>query len=170
MTKYVVLFRGINVGGHNKLPMKPLVALLEQAGFKDVSYYIQSGNIVLAADDFPQKIIVELVQEHFELTPELMILSIDEFSELYQNNPFTGHDGKIVHCFICSETPTLDEEKLVRYQAESEKVSLKNNALYLYAPNGIGRSKLAANMEACLGVSATARNLNTLNKINELLG
>ena len=49
--KWIVLFRGINVGGHNILPMKALVALLESIGYTKVKTYIQSGNVVLEAKE-----------------------------------------------------------------------------------------------------------------------
>jgi uncharacterized protein (DUF1697 family) len=46
MKTYIALFRGINVGGTNILPMKDLVALLENIGSRNVKTYIQSGNAV----------------------------------------------------------------------------------------------------------------------------
>ena len=51
MASWIALFRGINVGGKNVLPMKDLVALLESLGCEDVKTYIQSGNAVLSVDD-----------------------------------------------------------------------------------------------------------------------
>ena len=50
MTRYLVLLRGINVGGRNKLPMGPLRTLLEELGYSDVSTYIASGNVTLSSD------------------------------------------------------------------------------------------------------------------------
>src|SRR6185369_7529076 len=46
MNTYIALFRGINVGGKNSLPMKDLVSLLEALGSRNVTTYIQSGNAV----------------------------------------------------------------------------------------------------------------------------
>ena len=50
MKTYILLLRGINVGGHNLIPMKALTALLTGLGFKNVKTYIQSGNVVLQSD------------------------------------------------------------------------------------------------------------------------
>lgn len=169
MKQYVVLFRGINVGGHNKLPMKPLVSVLEGAGFSQVNYYIQSGNVVLSAESEPTQVIKNLVKAHFSLSPQMMVLTTDNFSSVARHNPYQQEEGKLVHCFICNEIPMLDIAKVEKYQIDSEQYTLVNNALYLFAPEGIGRSKFATNMESCLGVSATARNLNTMNKICEML-
>ena len=50
MKTYVILMRGINVGGKNKIPMAELKLFLEEQGFEDVVTYIQSGNVVLRSD------------------------------------------------------------------------------------------------------------------------
>jgi uncharacterized protein (DUF1697 family) len=53
MKSYVALFRGINVGGRNLLPMKKLTTLLARQGCQDIKTYIQSGNVVFAAAGNP---------------------------------------------------------------------------------------------------------------------
>jgi uncharacterized protein (DUF1697 family) len=169
MKQYVVLFRGINVGGHNKLPMKPLVAVLEAAGFSNVAYYIQTGNVVLDAEDDPASAVKTLVEKYFELTPQVMVLTAEEFIHISHVNPYANEEGKLVHCYICGEKPTLNIDKVNKYQSSSEQYTLSDRTLYLYAPEGIGRSKFVSNMESCLGVAATGRNLNTMNKILNLL-
>ena len=50
MKTYVILLRGINVGGKNKISMAELKALLEEEGCEDIVTYIQSGNVVLRSD------------------------------------------------------------------------------------------------------------------------
>lgn len=51
----------------------------------------------------------------------------------------------------------------------SEEYQLHDHMFYLHAPNGIGRSKLVSYIEACLGVSVTERNLNTILKLEEMV-
>jgi len=169
MTTYIILFRGINVGGHNKLPMKPLVSLLESHGFTNVMYYIQSGNVILDSEKEPTSAIKSLVSVNFNITPQVMTLTQKEFINIRANNPYINEDEKSVHCYICTETAILNSEKIAKYQLNNEKITLINNTLYLHAPDGIGRSKLVANIEVCLGVCATGRNMNTINKIFSLL-
>jgi len=169
MNKYVILFRGINVGGHNKLPMKPLVAVLENHGFIDVVSYIQTGNIVLKAQRDPTLEIKQLVESHFKLTPEIMMITAQDFLNISDENPYSHYDGKLVHCYICRDIPEINAEKVSKYQSSTEQYTLNNRVLYLYAPDGIGRSKFVTNMESCLGVGATGRNLNTMNKIVGLI-
>jgi len=169
MNTYIILFRGINVGGHNKLPMKPLVSLLESNGFTNVMYYIQSGNVILDSEKDPTSVIKSLVSVNFNIIPQVMTLTQKEFINIRANNPYIDEDGKSVHCYICTETPILNNEKTEKYQLSNERITLVNNTLYLHAPDGIGRSKLVSNIEDCLGVSATGRNMNTINKIFSLL-
>ena len=63
---------------------------------------------------------------------------------------------------------SVDEERLNQLKSGTEEYALKRNVFYLHAPDGIGRSKLAAQVERCLGVAVTGRNLNTVNKLAEL--
>ena len=169
MSKYVVLFRGINVGGNNKVAMKPLVTALEEAGFNDVKHYIQSGNIVLTSAKEPRQAVSEVVEQLCGISPAIMTISANEFHEIVANNPFRHHEGKLVHTFICQQSPTINLDKVAKYQLPSEEYTVVGRTLYLYAPDGLGRSKLAANMESCLGISSTSRNLNTINKLVSML-
>lgn len=72
MNAYIALFRGINIGGHNLLPMKGLVAILEEMGCKNIRTYIQSGNVVfqtrkrqsdLVAKEISLKILERLIHQ-----------------------------------------------------------------------------------------------------------
>jgi uncharacterized protein (DUF1697 family) len=168
VNKYIVLLRGVNVGGKNLLPMKELKVLLEDAGFEKIKTYIQSGNVVLMGTKNPQSTIDALIKNEFGFTPQVMVLSEDEFNLAISNNPYHEHEGKLVHFYFCKETPKVNDTKLEKLTSESESYELAGNVFYLHAPNGIGRSKLVASIESCLGVAATGRNLNTINKLEEL--
>jgi uncharacterized protein (DUF1697 family) len=169
MQKFILLFRGINVGGNNLLPMKELVPLLEKNNFQEVSTYIQSGNVVLTSATNPAEIIKSIVLSHFGFSPDLFVLDEKTFSTCLANNPYTEFEGKLVHSYFCHNSIVLNQEKLHKYLAESETFLVKGRIFYLHAANGIGRSKLVANIEACLGQPATGRNLNTVNKISLML-
>ncbi len=169
MHKFIVLFRGINVGGNNLLPMKELVPLLKQNGYESVSSYIQSGNIVLKSPNNPAEQVQSLVSESFGFSPVLLTLVEPAFSTSVLNNPYKEFEGKFVHFYFCESDINLDMDKLNKYITSSEEYTVKGNVFYLHAPEGIGRSKLVANIESCLGQSATGRNLNTVNKISSML-
>jgi uncharacterized protein (DUF1697 family) len=169
METYVVLFRGVNVGGKNLLPMKALISALEENGYQNVKTYIQSGNVVLKGKPFSSGDISKLVSAKFGFNPEVLVLKKSEFLSSIKHNPFHPKEGKSAHFYFCSKKPKINPEKLGKYLAETEEYKLIDRVFYLHAPNGIGRSKLVANMELCLGVPVTGRNLNTIKKLEEML-
>jgi len=169
METYVVLFRGVNVGGKNLLPMKELISALEENGYQNVKTYIQSGNVVLKGKQFSSGDIAKLVSDKFRFNPEVLILKKSEFLSSIRHNPFHPKEGKSAHFYFCSNKPKVNLENLEKYQAETEEYKLIDRVFYLHAPNGIGRSKLVANIELCLGVPVTGRNLNTIKKLEEMV-
>ena len=79
MTRYLVLLRGINVGGKNKVPMAPLRELLEAHGHTKVSTYIASGNVILSSDQSVAAIKRELedaLPKTFKLDSELVAVLV----------------------------------------------------------------------------------------------
>jgi len=169
MKTYIVLFRGVNVGGNNLLSMEELSAFLEECGFQNVKTYIQSGNVVLEAKSISSNKLGTLIAGKFGFKPEVLVLDKSEFDSSIKHNPFHTTEGKFVHFYFCSKDPKLNSEKTENYLANSEEYKLKNKVFYLFAPKGIGRSKLVANIDSCLGVSATGRNLNTIKRLKEMV-
>lgn len=169
MKTYVLLFRGINVAGKNIIPMKELRALLEGEGFGDIKTYIQSGNVVLKANSNPSKRVVSIVESKFGFRTDVFAIDKPEFEDILDANPYQSYEGKTVHFYFCYKKPKLNLKKVESLISNSESYELKGNVLYLHAPDGIGRSKLVLNIESCLGVSYTGRNLNTVLKLRELV-
>jgi len=84
--------------------------------------------------------------------------------------PFSSDEGKLLHfCFLSEMPKEPDLESLEALKSESEEFRLINKVFYLYAPDGVGRSKLAAKVEKAMGVPVTARNWNTVRKIRSLI-
>jgi len=165
---FIVLLRGVNVGGKNLLPMKPLVALLEQKNIKRAMYYIQSGNLLIESDVEPSKIIASVIFENFGFAPNMFVLSFSDFITVLENNPFKEFAGKLVHCYFCESLVEPNKEKISKWISATEQYHVNGNIFYFLAPDGVGRSKLAANIEACIGQAGTGRNLNTINKLKVL--
>jgi uncharacterized protein (DUF1697 family) len=172
---YIALFRGINVGGKNILPMKELVSLMQQLGFSDVKSYIQTGNVVFRShhtnSDELGKQISARIKQHFGFAPQILILTQKEMEAAVAANPFPEAvtDGKTLHLFFLispAQAPQLS--RINEIQGPNEQFTLKDQVFYLYAPDGIGRSKLAANIGKLLGVSVTARNWNSACRILEI--
>lgn len=174
MNTYIALFRGINVGGKNILPMKELAAILESLDCENVRTYIQSGNVVFQSSKGMAEIDAAAIskkildQKGFE--PRVLLLDETAFREAINNNPFPTENGKTLHfSFLAAPADQPDLDRLASVKADSEQFQLKGNVFYLHAPDGIGRSKLATIVEKALGVPATARNWNTVKKLATMI-
>ena len=175
MNTCVALLRGINVGGKNTLPMKDLVTILEDLGCTNVRTYIQSGNVVYrsqkkCSNKTAKEIGSNIMASHgFE--PNVMLLDESELDAAVENNPFKTHEGKGLHFYFLEATPKNPNlAKLTNLKSASEEFRLDGSVFYLYAPDGIGRSKLAAAVERNMGVAATARNWNTVTRLLSMVG
>ncbi|MDE0589853.1 DUF1697 domain-containing protein [Halocynthiibacter sp. C4] len=171
INKWIVLLRGINVGGHNKLPMKPLCAAMAKSGFHDPKSYIQSGNLTFSTHEesaaYVTSRLATLIETEFELTPEILILTVAELQSTRAACPFsTDVDPKTLHfLFLAAEPPAPDLAKIESLRAEDEQFAIIDRCAYLLAPSGIGRSKLMAAAERLFGVPTTARNLRSVEAI-----
>ncbi len=175
MKTRIALFRGINVGGRNILPMAALREILDEIGCSDVRTYIQSGNALfrsrLGAASLAKRLRAA-IDERFGFAPDVLILDADAFAAIAAANPFPQAAGapKSVHViFLASPPVTPDLASLEAVCAPSESFELRDRAFYLHAPEGIARSKLAARVETALGVPTTARNWRTVSKLLEWL-
>lgn len=172
MKTYIALLRGINVGGKNILPMKELAALLEGLGLKNVKTYLNSGNVVfLSETNDPNKLAGDIrtaIGGSYGFTPQVLIRSLQELQDSVAANPFPEGESapKTLHLFFLEPAPTdPDLESLESIKTANERFRLIDSVFYLHAPDGIGRSKLAASAEKLLGVTATARNWRSVNKV-----
>ncbi len=174
MTVYVALFRGVNVGGSHSLPMHGLRNLLTRVGCEDVQTYVQSGNAVFRSTQDADTIrsnIRAAINEQFGFAPNVYLLTIEDYRSIVAANPYPEAEDtpKYLHVWFligAAVSPILDT--LESSKSPTERYKLSDNAFYLHAPDGIGRSKLAARVDKCLGVDTTARNWRTVTKVSAL--
>jgi|GEM_PF-1125262 len=157
------------------LPMKDLVGYFSEVGCESVQTYLQSGNVVFRRreklDRRSAAAISKRVLETKGFEPEIMFLSAAELRGAIENNPFPTDVGKALHFFFLQSLPKSSSiAPLESTKADREALLLSGQVFYLYAPEGIGRSKLAAKVERTLGVPATARNWNTVAKLSAMAG
>lgn len=171
----IALFRGINVGGRNVLPMKDLVSLLEDLGARDVRTYIQSGNAVFRIGEPDAGLLSDGIQaevgKRHGFEPRVLVLDLDALQRAAASNPFPEAESepKTLHLFFLAEPPEdPDLDALEAVRGDSERFSLGNGVFYLHTPDGFGRSKLAERAERLLGVPATGRNWRTVHKVLDL--
>ena len=139
---YLALLRGINVGGHGKLPTAELTRLCTAAGFENVRTYIQSGNVIFTA------------------TPAIAATLLRTQAELADLIAQTPYPPEQAYVNFLLQPPT----KLPRAVAP-EAFTVYGLHLYLHLPNGVGNSKLAASLTR----QGTARNWRTVTKLHEMM-
>lgn len=175
MATWIALLRGINVGGNKLLPMKDLTAVLEEIGCSNVKTYIQSGNVVFGnsvsnAAQLAQRIGKAVLSSH-EFEPRVQVLSVSELEKAVTSNPFPDAEAnpKSLHVYFLSKKPKSPKlDSLNEIKVKSETWALTGKLFYLHAPDGVGRSKLAARAEMLIGVDATGRNWRTVSKVLEI--
>ena len=163
------------MGGKRILPMKYLANLFEELGCDNVRTYIQSGNVVFQRKAKPTarfvKDICARILQSYGFEPKIMLLEAGELRRAIEGNPFNVEDGKTLHLFFLGALPDKpDLAVLKKIKTKSEAFKLIKKVFYLYTPDGVGRSKLAAKVEKGLGVAVTARNWNTVNKLAVMAG
>jgi uncharacterized protein (DUF1697 family) len=150
--------------------MRDLVGILERIGCERIRTYIQSGNVVFSTREKTTKKIVEeigtKILESHGFKPNVLLLGAPELAEAIENNSFKTVDGKALHFFFLESNPKKpDLDGLRAIKSKYEEFRLNKKVFYLYTPDGVGRSKLAAKVEKSLGVPVTARNWNTVSKL-----
>lgn len=172
MKTTIALFRGINVGAHHRLPMGELVEVFQGLGLKKVKTYIQSGNVAFQTGTIGPPELLEgiraAVHAGHGFTPHVILLGLEQLQRAVAANPFpeAAANPKSLHLYFLDSIPkNPDLETLNALKKENERFHLQGEIFYLHAPDGIGRSKLAARVEAALGVPATARNWRSVAKI-----
>ena len=170
MARSVALLRAVNVGGR-KVPMAALRALAEGLGWRDVSTYIASGNLLFTSDDAdPGWRIEAAMAEAFGLAVPALVLTGDALRAALAACPYPDAAGNRVFGLFCWSEPTLSVPVVARWRASAEEIEVRGRAVWFHAPDGIGRSELGGRLDkAILGTPMTARNLNTLRTLAERL-
>lgn len=175
---YIALMRGINVGGKNKLPMKELAALFEEAGCEDVRTYIQSGNVVFKASaKLAEKLAVTIhkqIEARFKLSVPVVTRSAEELAAAAKNNPFLKNgadEDEVALMFLADEPAAAAVKALDPHRSPPDEYVVKGRDIYLRLPNGFAETKLTnAYFDSKLKTVSTARNWRTVLKLLELAG
>jgi uncharacterized protein (DUF1697 family) len=173
--KQIVLLRGVNVGGRNKLAMLALREALQAAGMENVLSYVQSGNVVLdsaAKPDALARACEDVIADRFGMDVGVLVRTRTELAKIVERNPLgdVAERDKLYQVTFCSEKPAKAAlAKVAERAVEGERLLAHGREIYAWFPHGVGRSKLAAQLgKQDLGVLATARNWTTVNKLLEL--
>ena len=172
MARLIVLLRGVNLAGRNRVAMPQLREALEEAGFEDVSTYVQSGNVVLSSKKSAKRVqsdVERLIADRFGLDVSVVVRTRADLAAVVERNPLgkVAKNPKLYQVTFLDKAPSADVvRKLEAAAAGKEQVKHVGRELYAWHPDGVGRSKLAALMSGKgLGVTGTARNWTTVTKL-----
>jgi uncharacterized protein (DUF1697 family) len=178
MTRHIALLRGINVGGHNKVPMADLRGALEAAGFEDVKTYVQSGNVALTAKEkAPGKVgraVERAIEDAFGFDVAVVVRSRAEVAALVEEDPLGDVATNPTYRIVVFLAEKLDRKRLADVDPKAfapEAFALRDYEIVMWAPDGQRDSKLVkALSEKRTGVVGTARNWRTVEKLLDLAG
>jgi uncharacterized protein (DUF1697 family) len=169
VAQHVVLLRGINLGSRNRIAMGELREALEEAGFKDVRTYVQSGNVVLESTAKPESVgrkVEKLIAERFGLEIPVVVRSRAELARIVKRNPLgkVATDPKRYQVtFLEKELSAKVVRELEEAAAPEERVAVAGREVYAWHPKTIARSKLWTKLAGkTLGATATSRNWATV--------
>lgn len=174
MTEFICLLRGINVGGRGTLPMARLREVCESIGCDDVQTYLQSGNVVVASRLSATRLATDLqsaLEDAVGFGPPVVVRRRADLARVLANNPYPGTEPKFLHVGFLSAKPTKRAiSSLDGVDCSPEGFALVGKEIYLDYVDGIGRSRKLARIpfERKLGVSMTARNINTITHLLSL--
>jgi len=176
MTVIISMLRGVNVGGHNKIKMDALRDLYGSLGLRYPQTYVQSGNVVFQAEakDLAPlaKRIEDAIERKFGFRPGVILRSTADLRDVIARNPFAKGRGidasKLLVTFLAAVPSPEAREEVLRIKAGPEEVRIDGRELYVYFPDGIGRSKVWPAIEKALKRSGTGRNWNTVTKLLEI--
>ena len=174
---YTALLRGINVGGNNKIDMKKLKQVFEQAGMANVVTYINSGNIVFTNTDQTQTAIVHILEEAirvaFGLQIKVLVLNMTQMLQVIDTLPETWTNDDQMKSDVLFLWEDIDDEAILDklpYKPELETVIYTPGAV-LWSIHRIHVTKCGMNklVGTALYHRMTIRNVNTTRKIYELM-
>ncbi|HEY3516082.1 MAG TPA: DUF1697 domain-containing protein [Gammaproteobacteria bacterium] len=178
MTVYVSMLRGVNVGGSGLIKMDALREAYESVGLADVRTLLQSGNVLFRSRlTDRQRLVKRIMQEIercFDLQVEVILRTLAEVASIVDRGPVLSpraDKSKLLVMFLSSVPDAAAQTALRKWHKDKglkEMLEIRGPEIYLYYPDGVGRSKLTgAVIESKLDTAGTARNWNTLIKLVE---
>jgi uncharacterized protein (DUF1697 family) len=173
---FIALLRGINVGGHNRVPMSDLRAIATGLGWSDVRTYIQSGNLVFrsaASKDRIESALEEAIERRFRLQIPVIARSAEDWATYAKADPFPRarqKQPKFILLGLSKKPPAFRAVLALQERAlQGEQIISSGDALWIHFAEGVARSKLTpALLDRVVGSPVTLRNWLTVTKLDEL--
>ena len=178
MPVYLSLLRGINVGGQKKIKMDQLKTLYRSLRCEAVETYIQSGNVVFYSKEKNIALLKDKIENQiekvFNFNVETFIRTPEDFKRVIKNIPFAEEalrdETKLYVTFLSETLDKSSLHKLEDYDNKRNQFIVSGKEIYLYFPDGYGRSKINNNyFERKLKIHATTRNWKSVNRLYEMV-
>jgi uncharacterized protein (DUF1697 family) len=174
----IALLRGINVTGHNKIPMAELRQLCAGLGWADVQSYIQSGNLVFRSEAMAGNLEEELeaaIVDEFGFQVPVVVRSAQAWEDYVKHNPFPAvaveEPNRLLLTLSKGPLQAGALDALNARADKGERVDRVGDVLYIHYPEGVGRSKLTpALLNRLVCSPVTARNWRTVLKLADIAG
>ena len=173
MTRYVALLRGINVGGHRKVPMAALRETAEALGLRGVRTYVASGNLVFETDQPAgglETALEKAIADRFGFPVDVVVRSAEQWAALAEANPLAEQSARqpaFVHMSVGKRPPTQsDVDALSAKAGANERVMAAGEAIWIWYGDGAGQSRIGSARST--GVW-TARNWRTVLTLRDML-
>lgn len=176
MPVVIALLRGVNVGGHCKLPMATLRAICEQLGHEGAVTYIQSGNAVFRTKRDLGSVAGELeaaIEAKVGFRPAVALRTMDQMQAVIAANPFAGRasidPARLLVTFLVKDPGEAARERARAIDVAPEELHAIGSEMFIYFANGLGRTKLPWKaLERSIDCPGTGRNWNTVLKLLEI--
>lgn len=178
--KYVILLRGVNVGGHHRVPRAEFHAVLEHLGFRDVTVYINSGNAVLSSDTPPiPRNVQRALEDHFGFEIPTLILSGDKIQKIaaaipkkWTNDPprpdKSGYKSDVLYLFDAINSPDILAK--IGYKPDIETMRYIDGAVITtISRHNQAKGSLKKIIGTTLYAAMTVRNINTARMLADLV-
>lgn len=173
MVGQVALLRGINVGGHRKVPMARVRALAGELGLENPQTYVASGNLVFGSNEAAaalEAMLERAILARFGFGVDVLVRTAADWSGHVAANPFpeeSRHSPSHVMLVIGREPPQAAALEALRARATGgERVEARGDTLWIWFANGAGRSRIGG--APGKGVW-TSRNWRTVLAIEDML-
>jgi uncharacterized protein (DUF1697 family) len=172
MKRYIVLLRGINVGGHRRIAMADLRAVLTRLGYESPRTHLQSGNVVVSSTQSAKQVQGDIehgLAAEFGGGIEVFVRTRNELADAIANDPLgtiVDNPSRYFVTFLSGKPDPAVVQAAMEADVGGERFVVVGSVIYTWYPTGLSDSKLAKLLsEKRLGVRATARNWNTLTKL-----
>ena len=171
MPRQVAFLRGINLGRNRRVSMGDLRRLLEDHGYEDVRTHLQSGNVVLYSPDSGARLeraLERQLADGLGIEVEVLVRSRKQLADVVARDPLgkvARDPSRYLVSFLRSKPSAKVVRELAAVDVAPERFVLEGRELYAWHPRGVQRSKLNKLLSERLGVTATARNWNTVTRL-----